>query len=278
MAEVLGKSGRYVSDEAAKRSSKIVVTGMIAFGSLAFICGVLCGSLLRWFTLNGWYCLVIGIVPASAALWVVIWMRKRFAVLENERNAMRRGVKGESIVAAALSRFPDTFRIINDLNAEYGNVDHVVVGPTGVFLLDAKDWRGTVEADGNEELLLNGEPTNKRYVKQFTGRVMGLRKKVNVLAPKIDPFFQAVFVFTSAAVKAKWGKTGHVHCIKEEQLWDYIVEKKFGKKLSGTEVELIAQAFANLARMDSGFQSESAPVAADAVLRKPSDNWDSAAV
>ncbi|MGH7939818.1 MAG: hypothetical protein ACREFR_01945, partial [Limisphaerales bacterium] len=69
--------------------------------------------------------------------------------------------------------------------------------------------------------------------------------------------FQPVFVFTSALVKAGWSKTKSVHCIREVQLWDYIVESKRGKKLSGGEVELIARAFATLARMDPGFDSES---------------------
>lgn len=256
MAKVLGKSGRFVSDEAAKRSSTMVLTAFAGFGCLAFMGGILCGAQLRWLILKGWYCLVIEIVAVAAGCWVAKWMMKRLVVLENERNDMRRGIQGESAVAAILSRFPDEFRIINDVKADFGNVDHVVVGPTGVFLLDDKNWRGTVEADRNGELLLNRSPTQKPYIKQFTGRVMGLKDKVRVLARGTDPYFRGVFVFTSASVKADWGKTGQVHCIREVQLWDYIVESKLGKKLSSTEVDLIAGAFASLARMDSGFETD----------------------
>ena len=42
------------------------------------------------------------------------------------------------------------------------------------------------------------------YVKKFMGRVMGTRERVAVLAPGVDPFFKAVFVFTSAWVDAKF--------------------------------------------------------------------------
>src|SRR6185436_4270109 len=121
--------------------------------------------------------------------------------------------------------------------------DHVVVGSTGVFLLDAKNWRGVVAADGKGELLCNGQATDKQLVRQFVGRIMGIKEKVRTLAPGLDPYFQPVFVFTSARVEAKWGTTGTVHCIRDDQLQGYIVEKEFGKKLKAQEVERIAQAF-----------------------------------
>ena len=42
---------------------------------------------------------------------------------------------------------------------------------------------------------------------------------------------------------------------KGRQLWEYIVESKFGKKLPGPDVDRIAQAFLALAHMDSEFTS-----------------------
>lgn len=82
---------------------------------------------------------------------------------------------------------------------------------------------------------------------------MGTRDKVKVLAPQVDPYYQALFVFTAARVEAKWGTTSNVNCIRDDQLFDYIVEKNFGKRLSQTHVEQVAQAFLGLAHMDSDF-------------------------
>jgi len=48
---------------------------------------------------------------------------------------MTKGATGEATVALALTRFPDSFSVINDLATPFGNLDHVVVGPTGVFIL-----------------------------------------------------------------------------------------------------------------------------------------------
>jgi hypothetical protein len=84
-------------------------------------------------------------------------------------------------------------------------------------------------------------------VRQFVGRVMGIKDKVKALAPGLDPYFKTVFVFTSARVDANWGTTGNLHCIRDDQLFKYIVEDKMGKGLTKDEVNTIAQAFLGLA-------------------------------
>jgi hypothetical protein len=74
-----------------------------------------------------------------------------------------------------------------------------------------------------------------------------------LIASGRDVFYEAVFVFTSARVDANWGKTSNVNCLRDDQLRDYIVEKKFGEKLEMHEAERIAQAFLAVARMDKDF-------------------------
>jgi len=43
--------------------------------------------------------------------------------------------------------------VLHDLPATYGNLDHVVVGPGGVFLLDTKRWRGDVTVEGDTAVI-----------------------------------------------------------------------------------------------------------------------------
>jgi hypothetical protein len=43
-----------------------------------------------------------------------------------------------------------------------------------------------------------------------------------------------------------------VRCIRDDQLYDYIVEKDYGKRLKQEDVERLAQAFLGLAHMDTG--------------------------
>ena len=131
--------------------------------------------------------------------------------------------------------------------------DNMLRGATGEFVLDTKAWRGVVAGDGKGELLLNGQPTDKPYVRQFVGRMMGVREKVLTLAPGMEARHNAVFVFTAAWVEARWGTTGYLNCVTDDQLLSYIAEKNFGKKLTAEEISQIAQAFLGLAHMDKEF-------------------------
>jgi hypothetical protein len=58
------------------------------------------------------------------------------------------GASGESQVSQALKELePLGYTVINDVDMGRGNVDHVVVGPTGVFAIETKNRLGRVVAD-----------------------------------------------------------------------------------------------------------------------------------
>lgn len=58
--------------------------------------------------------------------------------------AWRSGALGEELLARRLTDLPDTFRILNDrrIRGTRANIDHIVVGPTGVWVIDAKRYAG----------------------------------------------------------------------------------------------------------------------------------------
>ena len=70
-------------------------------------------------------------------------------------------------------------------------------------------------------------------------------------------------VLTPAWVDAKFGTTGWADCIRDDRLFKYIVDSKFGKRLSAEEVDAVARAFSSLARVDTDFRTR-ADVVADA--------------
>lgn len=255
--KVLGESGRYVSDAAQREWRRVSSLTVILIGLLGLVEGFVLASFIPRALLPPWAktTLLIGVFPALYALWK--WGNRKMDDIDKRHRAYQRGADGEDQVARVLARFPDDFHVIHDLATPFGNVDHVVIGPTGVFILDAKSWRGVVTGDGKGELLVNGRPTDKQNIRPFVGRMLSIRDKVRTLAPGLDPYYQAVFVFTSARVEAKWGTTGNVHCIRDEQLFDYIVEKKFGPRLRPDDVRILAQAFLALAHMDRDFTERS---------------------
>ena len=192
-------------------------------------------------------------LSAWPILLIAYWIAfKEIKELDKQRLKLRKGAVGEAVVSFILESFPADFRVMHDLCTGYGNLDHVVIGPTGVFVIDAKNWRGVITADGNDEILLNGKPSDKPVVKNLTRNIMSVREKVKTLS-NLDTYFHGLLVFTSALVEANWGTTGSIHCMKDEQLYDYIVEDKKGKTLSEKEIDSISQAFLALARMDKGF-------------------------
>jgi len=256
MAKTLGESGRYVSDEAVRQRRRLLVTVCVVIAGLGAIVGIILSSYfpLGWLTGVGKAAILLF---ATMGIWAIDkWGNQKLTVIEKKQDNMRRGAVGEIQVGHLLTNLPDEFCVINDLSTPNGNIDHVVVGPTGVFVLDTKAWRGVVAADGKGELLLNGQPTDKPYIRQFVGRMMGVREKVLALAPGMEVRHNAVFVFTAARVEARWGTTGYLNCVADDQLYSYIAEKDFGKKLTAEEISRIAQAFLGLAHMDKEFGRE----------------------
>jgi hypothetical protein len=273
MAKVLGESGRYVSNQAVAKRQKILLLGILLIAFASMVEGVVLGRWLLPAKLSSATTVVI-MFAFLLVMLIVFWLvGKKIDELEKGCAAMQRGAAGEIGVGSILQKFPDNFYVINDLTTPFGNLDHVVVGPTGVFVIDTKNWRGVVSTDGKGELLLNGNLTDKPFVRQFVARMMGIRDKVvGLIGSGHEVFYDALFVFTSARVEANWGRTSSVNCIMDDQLWGYIVEKDFGRKLEPREAERIAQAFLAVARMDKDFGPVSSvtPSANETVRHKTS--------
>jgi hypothetical protein len=90
---------------------------------------------------------LLGLVVAALVGW-----RLRFRPSEQART-WQRGAAGERHTARLLDRLTrDGFVIFHDLAVpgSPANVDHLVIGPTGVFVIDSKQWTGSVHqsADG----------------------------------------------------------------------------------------------------------------------------------
>lgn len=243
MARILGTAGEFTSDEAERQKTKRLLIAMGAIAFLAFLEGATVSGLWAKLHAPWWLNTLVQCLGVAGMGVVATYGFRKLDETWVTAGRWQRGAEGESVVGNLLADFPDDFYIVNDLSTPYGNLDHLVVGPTGVFVLETKNWRGIVRADGKGELLLNGKPTGKTYVRQFVRRLMGFREKTVKLEPSLDTYFDGVLVFTSARVEANWGTTGAVKCIREDQLWDYIVEKNFGRKLTKQEVRKIARTF-----------------------------------
>ena len=164
--------------------------------------------------------------------------------------AWQRGAEGERVVAELLeTELPDGYHVFNDVRfpGRTANIDHLVVGPSGVFVLNTKNWRGTVGwADDGKTILLNGEPEKKNSASATLADALDVRDKLRALLNR-PVFVKAVLVFPRAKVLPKLDTS------VELQQDDYLIEhrlKYIDKRnaLSEKDVREIVNALAALSR------------------------------
>ncbi|MEZ0578152.1 nuclease-related domain-containing protein [Nocardioides sp. MH1] len=75
-------------------------------------------------------------------------MREKAQRLQHAAAKWERGAEGEGRTATALQGLPaDEWTTYHDVRwpgRQQANLDHVVVGPSGVYVIDSKNWTGTV--------------------------------------------------------------------------------------------------------------------------------------
>lgn len=98
---------------------------------------------------TGWLALFLGIGASSA--WAAIFGFKIHRLLKT-RSDYQLGFEGERYVGEALTPLiADGFDVFHDVPFDGYNIDHVLVGPPGVFTVETKTRRKPINADGKKE-------------------------------------------------------------------------------------------------------------------------------
>ncbi len=69
------------------------------------------------------------------------------------------GARGEERVSQLLSALSDNYHVFNDFIAGSLHVDHVVLGPAGIFAVETKFWRGKVTIEDGRILIDGRNPS-----------------------------------------------------------------------------------------------------------------------
>lgn len=86
-----------------------------------------------------------------------------------------KGAKGEESVLRELTFLSSDYTIFNGIRLDNGryNFDHIVVGPSGVFIIETKNWNGHVQfLDG--EVQIDGKKINFSPINQVKGEASEL--------------------------------------------------------------------------------------------------------
>ncbi len=94
-------------------------------------------------------------VQIGALLFALSLIGLVFALMKGLRHVERffKGARGEERVSWILRGLPDRYHVFNDFLAGGQHVDHVVVGPAGVFAIETKNWRGAVTVEDGHVLV-----------------------------------------------------------------------------------------------------------------------------
>lgn len=134
-----------------------------------------------------------------------------------------RGIEGEERVAELLAELePEGFRAVHDLDIGRGNADHVLVGPTGVFVIETKDWGGRFYPRRGK-LMFNQREADE-VVGQVTVAALAVRQRLERAG--IDVWVQALIASTRAKVHRGVLPLGHVTAIEADLLPVYIRSRR----------------------------------------------------
>ena len=145
-------------------------------------------------------------LPAVIILVVAVncWgdhIEKRALHFKKRAKDADRGALAEEKVAIQLNDLPEGYHAFHDIVFNGFNIDHVVIGPGGIFLIETKSHRGKVDANG-DALLLNGKPPIKDFLKQTWSQTYHLKDflwKMTSQEWKVQP----VLCFSNAFVKVR---------------------------------------------------------------------------
>ena len=155
-----------------------------------------------------------------AFLPVMVLGRATLAGGRLDPGPLRNGIAAEERVAAELSAVEaEGYRVLHDLDIGRGNADHVVVGPSGVYVIETKDRGGRFYPSGGR-LMLNHVRADD-VVGQVTATAIVIRRRLE--RDGIDVWVQAVIASTRAKVYRSPLRVGHVTAALAEDLPELIL-------------------------------------------------------
>jgi Nuclease-related domain len=134
---------------------------------------------------------------------------------EKQFQTAAKGMEGERKTGKVLKQLPEGWRVWHDLNISGENIDHVVASAKGVFIIEAKNYSGSVLATP-KGLYSHGHKTPSDVTRQVWRQTYKLNKLLG------GQFVFPVLVFMN---DVNGEKAQGVPCLMLEELLGYLREK-----------------------------------------------------
>ena len=167
--------------------------------------------------------LLLAVLASSA--WVAVCGRKIYR-LDRERSDYQLGFDGERFVGEALTPLvAEGFVIYHDVPFEGFNIDHVLVGPPGVFSVETKTRRKPLDPAGEKKeyrMKFDGKSvhwpwgTDSRDVEQSLNNAQGLAKWLSSAVG--DPVFVTPILALPGWYVPEPASPGSVHVLNPKRI------------------------------------------------------------
>jgi hypothetical protein len=155
------------------------------------------------------------------------------------------GLLGEKNVIKTLEKnLGDEYYLINDLypHTGGGDIDHIVLGPNGIFVLETKNWSGGIVCHGDQWQRTKRRDFQSSPSRQVRRNVAKIRQTIDNTTElrNLNVWVEGIVVFTSNhANLTLHNPTATV--LKLSQLTDYIKSFKGNNQFSREQLEIIGK-------------------------------------
>lgn len=197
-----GKVGQWSKQNAINEHRRglliLMTTGFFTVAALGFAAGLsFNGGVLA---LVG---LALGILFVLMGWRLVKWMDRALEQGAKRRLQYLRGGQAEAWVSMILrDQLGDRWHLFDNLMLDQSSdIDHVLIGPGGFFVISTKSTRGRFHASG-QAVTMNGQPTD--WHRDAVNQTFRLKEQLNAVAPagSKNPWVQPVLALPFAHIDA----------------------------------------------------------------------------
>ena len=135
---------------------------------------------------------------------------------------LRKGILGEQAVAEALGELPTSYWVVHGVATGHGDVDHVVIGPTGVFALETKAWEGAFYRSRGQ-LYCNGQSA-EHVLRQARGAAGSVRQLL--IEHGVEEWVDAVVVAANATVARSPLRFRQAYVVSIDDVVDFVTGRR----------------------------------------------------
>lgn len=181
------------------------------------------------------------------------------------------GLSAENFVTEYLRNLNDNYFLINDIKLPdtRGNIDHVVLGPNGIFVIETKNYGGQLICNGDEwirhykggmKISMRGRPywqddrdydlgSPSKQAKRGAVKIKQIIESSKIFKKPLNIWVEGIVVFTNPNVELQLSNTT-VPILRVGELYSRITSKKSGINFSSQELESIGKAILEAAEAD----------------------------